>query len=472
MLRYLTLMATVFFTATGVAMAVTWTVDDDGPADFSSIQAAVGAATNGDEIVVMPGRYRETVQFLGKSITVRSQAGPERTIVYLEGETRIVVMDGDSTLQGFTIRGGGSVRTGGGILVTGNSRPVISDNIIENNTVSYNEFTGFPGLGAGIAIEQTSEPIITRNVIRGNLVLGDPGNQGQLAYGGAIDIGDYTTATITDNVIANNKAEDTGGGVSITLAGTTTPVVLTNNTIVSNDAGGPATNAFSLGGGVSVYDDAEAVIENNAVVDNFAAFDGGGIYFSASNLTGLDYDANDFDGNLPNNCAGLTLSKCYGGQFEFPALFQDAGAGIFRLRSDSELIDRGVTGSQSSADLDGRLRSFDGDLDGAGLPDIGAYENHGESTRLRFDDKTTLSWDGSRNSSVLWDVYRDWISVLATGPIGLCWKGNLSTTTTSEPAEPTVGDGYFYLAVPYHQSYGNLGFDSDGVQRITLDPCP
>ena len=42
---------------TSTALATTWTVDDDGKADFDNIQAAIDAASDGDEIVVMPGTY-------------------------------------------------------------------------------------------------------------------------------------------------------------------------------------------------------------------------------------------------------------------------------------------------------------------------------------------------------------------------------------------------------------------------------
>lgn len=42
------------------------------PGDQPSIQAAINAAVNGDEIIVAPGRYLENINFLGKAITVRS----------------------------------------------------------------------------------------------------------------------------------------------------------------------------------------------------------------------------------------------------------------------------------------------------------------------------------------------------------------------------------------------------------------
>ena len=50
-----TALISLFLTST--ALATTWTVDDDGKADFDNIQAAVDASSDGDEIVVMPGTY-------------------------------------------------------------------------------------------------------------------------------------------------------------------------------------------------------------------------------------------------------------------------------------------------------------------------------------------------------------------------------------------------------------------------------
>jgi pectin methylesterase-like acyl-CoA thioesterase len=56
---------------TSTALATTWTVDDDGKADFNTIQAAIDAASNGDEIMVMEGMYYEhDINTLGKSILI------------------------------------------------------------------------------------------------------------------------------------------------------------------------------------------------------------------------------------------------------------------------------------------------------------------------------------------------------------------------------------------------------------------
>ena len=49
----------------------------DVPCDEPTIQAGIDAAMNGDEIVVAPDTYFETINFLGKAITSRSSDGPE-----------------------------------------------------------------------------------------------------------------------------------------------------------------------------------------------------------------------------------------------------------------------------------------------------------------------------------------------------------------------------------------------------------
>ena len=466
-IRSLLLLVPVF---TGVTvMAAVLTVDDHGPADFSSIQAAINAAINTDEIVVKPGRYHETLSFLGKSITVRSEDGPQSTVVFLEGQTRIVLLDGDSTLSGFTITGG-QQRVGGGILVTGGANPVIAGNIIENNTAMWNSFTGFPGMGGAIAVESPSHPVITRNVIRGNRSLGD--SMDLYGWGGSILISDYASATITNNLIVESEAAQIGGSIYVGLSGAVTPVVITNNTILGSQAGGIAPDTTSYGGGISVFAGAQATIQNNIIANSVVQYLGGGIYFFANNDNGINYSSNDFDNNQPQNCSGIPASKCDGGQFTFVPSFLDPLLANYRLRSDSELIDRGVSGSQGSLDAEGRVRTVDSDLDGVATPDIGAFENQRELTRLRFADKDTLVWDPSRNALMVFDVYRDALSSLGPGNIGVCWKTSLAGTTTTDMELVPTSDGFFYLAVGREQAVGSLGFGRDDTERIAFTPCP
>ena len=83
------LLFSMFLTST--ALATTWTVDDDGAADFDNIQAAINASSDGDEIVVMPGTYTSTtnnvVNMFGKQVWLHSSKGAGVTIIDGE-ETR------------------------------------------------------------------------------------------------------------------------------------------------------------------------------------------------------------------------------------------------------------------------------------------------------------------------------------------------------------------------------------------------
>ena len=60
------------------------------PGDFPTIQEAIDFAVDGDEVEVHPDIYNETINFLGKAITVRSSDGPEVTIIDGTGHFHVV----------------------------------------------------------------------------------------------------------------------------------------------------------------------------------------------------------------------------------------------------------------------------------------------------------------------------------------------------------------------------------------------
>ncbi|MFT4593584.1 MAG: hypothetical protein ACI9JK_001296 [Phycisphaerales bacterium] len=103
--------------------ADTWTVDDDGKADFDNIQAAFTAAGEGDDILVMPGTYTGTgesvVQMNSKSVWLHSSNGPDVTFIDGQGKRRCITNHSTSqsvnlTIQGFTFQNGNTTSNGGG----------------------------------------------------------------------------------------------------------------------------------------------------------------------------------------------------------------------------------------------------------------------------------------------------------------------------------------------------------------------
>ncbi len=94
-----------------VCPAAVITVCWDGTADYTEIQVAINAANPGDEIVVCPGTYSETITFTGNPVTLRSSEGPDVTVINGTGGAVVRCLSGqghETVLQGFTITGGAS----------------------------------------------------------------------------------------------------------------------------------------------------------------------------------------------------------------------------------------------------------------------------------------------------------------------------------------------------------------------------
>ena len=168
------------------SQATVITVDDDGPADYNNIQAAIDDSNDSDVIEVQSGVYtgegNRDIDFLGKAITVRSTNPNDPNIVagtvvdcqedgcgfhFYSGE------DTNSVLDGFTIKNGlvwGA--DGGGILIE-NSNPTIRNCIIYNNTAYFNMVTG--GRGGGICCKNNGNAVITNCTIENNTSSGSGG---------------------------------------------------------------------------------------------------------------------------------------------------------------------------------------------------------------------------------------------------------------------------------------------------------
>ena len=171
------------------------------PSQYATIGAAMTAATNGDTVLVADGTYtgagNTNLWFNGKTITVRSENGPENCVIDCEGAGRGFMFSGEppaSVVNGFTITNGrGS--DGGAIFMYYNSNPTILNCIITGNTSAG-------GKGGGGIFCALANPTIINCAITGNTAF----------VGGGLYLM-MSSPTIRNSVIAGNTAAGFGGGI-------------------------------------------------------------------------------------------------------------------------------------------------------------------------------------------------------------------------------------------------------------------
>ena len=352
------------------------------PGDYRTIQQAIDAAMDGDEVEVHPGTYFETINFLGKAIRVRSSDGPEVTII--DGGGTTVTCDSgegpDTVLDGFTVTGGSGI-FGGGMLNL-NSSPTVT-----NCTFSGNWAFLF---GGGMYNEISSNPTVTNCTFSGN----GAGFRG----GGMYNLD--SSPTVTNSTFSGNMTSDAGGGMYNSGG---SPTV--TNCIFSANSATPDKFGGGFGGGMFNEISSSPTVTNCTFSGNTAGFSGGkggsggGMVSSNATVTNCI-----LWGDSPNEISGATTvrySDVAGGfaglgNIDADPLFVDPINGDYRLASGSPCVDAGNnwgvpidandydqdgnTAELFPVDLDGnpRFNADETDFDpGCGVPvvvDMGAYE--------------------------------------------------------------------------------------------------
>lgn len=221
------------------------------PTDFPHIQDAIDTAANYDTIVIENGIYQDArdinLDFKGKAITVRSENGPESSIIHAANNGRGFYFHNgegnDSIVDGFTITGG--IADYGGAIECENSSPTISNCIITNNSAEFD--------GGGIDCWNAS-PIIVNCIINSNIA--DRDGAGIECY--------QSSPTINNCLIMQGFAMGSGGGID--CYNYSAPIIR-NCTIVDNADRGNA-------GGIHADSSSSPTITNCILWDNRGDLDG------------------------------------------------------------------------------------------------------------------------------------------------------------------------------------------------------
>ncbi len=256
----------------GATFATTWTVDDDGKADFDNIQAAINAASGGDTVLVSPGTYTSTssevVNLFGKEITLRSVDGYETTIIDGENARRGILCDTGETegtvIDGFTIwRCAGDLGAGMTIdgFFSGDTSPTVQHCFFVQNVAD----SDVGASGGGAIFSRYSSSRILDCIFKWNSC---PGNLGGAIYiisssievlgctfyanttyyyGGAIYGTGNSEITISDCDFSSNSTQQYGGAVFLGI-----DAIVNQCSFVANHSVTRAGGAIAVSGGGSV----------------------------------------------------------------------------------------------------------------------------------------------------------------------------------------------------------------------------
>ena len=294
--------------------------DDLDDCPFTSIQAAINAASAGATIVICEGTYKEDIT-ISRNLTLAAQGrGPKNFELEGTGASTVVTVPAGvtATIQGLAIRGGAGtlnqgVRWGGGIYNSGTLS--LSTVIVENNQLLQGS------LGGGIYNDDGAELTVTA----GSSISDNEADEGA---------GVYNSGTLTvsgGSEVAANEANGSGGGIF-------------NNqgqvTIDEADVIGNTAEDFGDGGGI-FNDSGSLIIRNNSVVaDNVADGDGGGIANEPQSTVTVDQSrvsSNEADGRgggIFNNLGTVVLQNA---SVVIDNGADDTGGGIFNTNGSVSL---------------------------------------------------------------------------------------------------------------------------------------
>ena len=391
---------------------------NDGPTEYTTVQAAVDAASPGDLVkvagVCVGASERQGIRqqvYVDKSLTIRggytttnwAASDPEANPTTLDalGEGRVLYISGDPsaglwrarssrsgqaispTVEGLRITGGDATGLGGGpygrdagggvYVITATA--TIRDNQVFNNSANF---------GGGLYLCQSSGAL-SGNTVTANTAPGGAGlflsSSPATISGNTITANNgrglyltFSDATISGNTISANS----GGGLYLSSSA----AMVSDNHVTSNffdtagDGGGlyldesAATisgntitaNTARKGGGLFLANSSDATISGNTVSSNTAGSRGGGLYLFCSAAKTSD---NTVTANTADDGGGLYLDESAAeiSDNTITVNTADDGGGLYLDESAAMLSGNTVTGNIANDDGGGLcLRSSDATL--------------------------------------------------------------------------------------------------------------
>lgn len=305
------------------------------PSRFATIQSAIAAAADGDEVVVAPGTYREALDLLGKQITLRSSGSASATILDgADGAASILTATrgesvGGTIVRGFTFRNGQGTamsvcglpgRKGGAIFVFHAGLSVI-DSVFEDNGARQDLAGGaIYGCDADLAVVTSR---FERNVAK---------------YGGAIEYVGTPARRLTvehSTFLANESGQ--GGAIGGELNGSSSATIR-GSRFDGNDGG------HGGGVGLAAFNTSRLTIERCTFTNNGRGGTGGGVQVDLFDRTSFTMTRCRFDGNRASHGGGLMLacgneSKASVADCDFANGVASSGGGVHLHAAGSSTID-------------------------------------------------------------------------------------------------------------------------------------
>ena len=157
------------FANTVAAQGQVWVVDDDGPADFATIQAGIDAAGEGDILLVKEGSYTG-MYIYGKSLTIQAEKGALVTIAsrVFHPVVRVTNLASSQSvrLRGLVLNANGEVP---GLRLQDNSGTIWVEECSARGSAYYTT--------AGIHVKDSTDVVLIRS-----LASGTAGWGGEYAY--------------------------------------------------------------------------------------------------------------------------------------------------------------------------------------------------------------------------------------------------------------------------------------------------